>query len=215
MSGLRSKLLTSFLLATGSLAANPALAVSLGFTLSINDPVFNSANGNLNVPDFQLENTSQSGIAITDFNLTIGDPSFNFDFVRIQTAFVDQNADLTYTLNTVGLSNNGVGDDVLDYDFTGFDVGDIFRFEVDVDPDSGSPSQDFRAVLFPNAVANVTFSDGTVLTQTFSTLSPTGSSFAFDVAEIVPVPLPGGFGLYLMAGLVGGSLAHSKRPKRR
>jgi len=99
------------LLALGSMAATPAMAATVGYTLSINDPVFNSANGNLNVPDFELVNTSAAGIQITDFSITIGDTDFNFDFVRIQTAFVDPGADLNFTLNTVGLSNNGVGDE--------------------------------------------------------------------------------------------------------
>ncbi len=214
MSGLRTKLLTAALLAAGTLAANPAAALSLGYTLSINDPVFNSANGNLNVPDFQLENTSQAGISITDFNLTIGDTAFNFDFVRIQSIFLDTGATLTHTLNTVGFANNGIGDDVLDYDFTGFDSGDIFRFEVDVDPDSGSPSQDFRDVLFPTAIAAVTFSDGTTLSQTLTTSTTSPTNYAFGLAEVVAVPLPGTLGLYLMAGLLGGSVAQRKRTIR-
>ena len=211
MNKLSSRIFPATLLALGMAA--PAAATTVGFSLSINDPVFNPANGNLNVPDFQLENTSEpgSGLQISDFTLTIGDTNFNFDFVRIQTAFNDPGNDLGFTLNTVGTSNNGIGDDVLDYDFTGFDSGDIFRFEVDVDPDSGSPSQDFRAVLFPNAVLDVTFSDGTVLSQNLAPSSTSGSAFSFD--EVAVVPLPSALALYLGGGLIGAGVLQARRQR--
>jgi len=206
--------LSAALLALGSLAATPAMATIVSYDLSINDPVFNSASGNFNVPDFQLVNTSSSGIQITDFSMTIGDTDFNFDFVRIQTAFNDPGADLTYALDTVGLVNDGVGEDVLEYSFTGFDGGDIFRFEVDVDPDVGSPSQDFREALFPLAQITVGFSDGSVFSQLLNPTTPTQSSFAFEERTIVPVPLPSGLALYLGTALIGGGIAARKQRGR-
>jgi len=202
----RTKSLFVSALLFGMLASTPAMAATYGFRLSINDPVFNSANGNNNVPDFELENISDpgSGRQITDFTLTIGDTSFNFDFVRIEAIFRDPLGDLNSTLNTVGRTNDHVGEDVLDYDFTGFDPGDIFRFEVDVDPDSGSPSQDFRNVLFQGGIASVTFSDGIIASEALSPANSGASSFGFTPTGTAPVPLPGGIALYLGIGAAFG-----------
>ena len=197
------------------MTAAPAMAATFGYELSINDPIFNSANGNLNVPDFQLENISDSGtgIGITDFNLTIGNTRFNYDFVRIQNVTNDPGSDLNFTLNNVFFSNNGIGEDFIDYDFTGFDAGDIFQFEVDVDPDSGSPPQDFRQVLFPTAVVAVTFTNGTTLSQTLNPGSTVPTGYSFQQTESIPmtpVPLPAGLPLYFMALLLGGYVAKRK-----
>lgn len=217
---------TAALVALGVMASAPAMAATLGYELSINTPVFNSANGNLNVPDFQLENISDAGtgVQITDFVLTIGNTDFNYDFVRIENVFNDPTADLIATLNgtnlefepnTSGPGNNGVGDDAVDYDFTGFDEGDIFRFEVDVDPDAGNPSQDFRDALFPAAQVSVTFSNGSVLSQFLNPSSTSLQGYVFEQTEtIAPVPLPAGMPLYLGALMIGGGLAARKRKTR-
>ncbi|MBM7068746.1 hypothetical protein [Actibacterium sp. 188UL27-1] len=218
MSRFGSPTLTAVFAACAALISAPALAVTFGYQMSINDPIFNSTNGNANVPDFQLENISDlgSGIGITDFSLTIGNTGFNYDFVRIQSVFTDPMGDLKATLNTVGTVNDGVGDDLLDYDFTGFDAGDAFRFEVDVDPDSGSPTQDFRQVLFPTALLSVTFSNGSTLSQNLAPANTGVTGYRFAQTETIPapVPLPGSLALYLSAGLVGGGLMLRRRKMR-
>jgi len=193
--------------------ATPGMAATLGYELTINDPVFNSASGNLNVPDFQLTNTSTDGVQITDFQMTIGNTAFNYDFVRIQSAFVDPANDLTFSLNSVGTTNNGVGDDTLLYSFLGFDPGDVFRFEIDVDPDSGGPSVDYRDALFPAAIASITFSDGTTLSNGFGSGDPSSASQNFGQSVLAPVPLPGGLPLMGLAGLLSFLLLR-KRPAK-
>lgn len=190
--------------------ASPGFAATLGYELTINDPIFNPVNGNFNVPDFQLTNTSAANLDITNFQLSIGDTAFNFDFVRNPSAFVDPGGDLTPTLNTVGTSNNGVGDDLLDYSFTGFNPGDVFRFEVDVDPDAGGPVQDFRDVFFPTATAFLTFSDGSTLSNVLNPADPNASTYSFGETAPAPVPLPGGLGL-LLAALGIGAVALRRR----
>ncbi|MEM8981107.1 MAG: hypothetical protein AAGD04_16645 [Pseudomonadota bacterium] len=211
LKGLKSGALWGIAVALSATFATPAAASTLGFKLSINDPVFNSTSGNFNVPDFQLENTSDSGQQITNFSLSIGDTSYNFDFVRIQTVFNDPGADLNYTLETVGLTNNGIGDDELRYSFTGFDAGDIFRFEVDVDPDSGAPSQDFRDILFPTAELRVTYDTGHILSQTLTTPNPNATNY--QLGQTLAVPLPGG--LALLGGAGGLSLVLSRSSRRK
>lgn len=218
MASLRSTVLSTSLAAFGLFAAAPAIAATYGYELSINDPIFNSTSGDFNVPDLQLENISDSGsgIGITDFSLTIGDTTFNFDFVRMQNAFNDPGSDLTFTLNTVGTANDSVGEDILDYDFTGFDAGDIFRSEVDVDPDTGTPVQDFRLVLFPDAVASVTFSNGETLSQVLdpSDTSVTGYTFEQTATDApLPVPLPASMPLLLGAGVILAGAARKRRSK--
>ena len=195
------------------MCATPVMAATLGYELTVNDPIFNSANGNLNVPDFQLTNTSDSGVQITDFELTIGNTAFNYDFVRIQGALIDPAGDLSFSLNSVGTTNDGVGDDVLLYSFLGFDPGDVFRFEVDVDPDSGGPSVDYRDALFPTATALVTFSNGSVLSTDFTGEDPSTTNQTLAASAVAPVPLPGGLPLMGIAGLIG-FVVLRKRPAK-
>ncbi len=203
-------------IAIGLMASAPAMAATYGYELSINDPVFNSTSGDLNVPDFQLENISDlgSGIDILDFNLTIGDLSFNYDFVRDTNIVTDTGPTLTPTLNTVGTANNGVGDDVLEYSFTGFNPADVYQFEVDVDPDVGTPSQDFRVALFPTAQVSVTFSNGETLSQILNPADTSPSAYTFEQSVTpAPVPLPAGMPLYLGALFFAGALSTRKRKK--
>lgn len=142
-------------------------ALVIGYTLDINNPVFNTANRVNNVPDFRLTNNSDTA-SITAFNLTIGDTAFHYDFVRSQSAFTDTGALLSFTVNSPDLANDQVGSDALDYIFAGFDPGDAFQFEADVDPDVGNVVQDYRRILFPNAELTVSFSDGNSLSQTLA-----------------------------------------------
>ncbi|MEL6641338.1 MAG: hypothetical protein AAFP98_08500 [Pseudomonadota bacterium] len=202
----------------GCLCAAPSHATTVSYLLSVNDPIFNSQNGNFNVPDIRLENTStRPGVSITDFQLSIGDTAFNYDFVRNQAVVIDTNNDLTPTLNTVGTRNDRTGDDILDYSFTGFDPGDVFQFEVDIDPDGpGSVTQDFRNILFPAATAFVTFSDGSTRGNTIDPADPTSTSFIFTQnlpTTIAPIPLPGG--LPLMLGALGLGAVALRRPRQK
>jgi len=198
----------------GLMASAPAMAATYGYELSINDPIFNSTSGDLNVPDFTLANMSDlgSGIDILGFSLTIGDVSFNYDFVRVTNILTDTGAALTPTLNTVGTANDGVGDNVLQYSFTGFNPLDVYQFEVDVDPDSGTPSQDYREALFPTAEVSVTFSNGETLSQLLNPTDTTPVGYTFD-QYVTPavVPLPAGLPLYLGALFVAGAFTARKR----
>ena len=211
MSRIGSSLTATLFAGASVLLATPAMASTVGFDLTINDPVFNSASGLQNVPDFQLTNTTDPslGIQITSFDMTIGDTSFNYDFVRIENVVTDSGDALVSNLLTVGTVNNGVGDDILSYTFSGFDAGDVFQFEVDVDPDTGGPWADFRNALFPNGSVSVTFSNGAVLSQDFTNANSSDTSFQFD--SVAVVPLPATLPLLLPAGLFGGAVLRRAR----
>lgn len=184
----------------------------VGYSLSINDPVFNSANGVNNVPDFTLENISMSaGVQITDFTLTIGAATHFYDFVRSESAFNDPSGDLVFTLNSPDLLNDIIGSPAIDYDFTGFDSGDIFQFEADVDPLGQSIVQDYREILFPDAVLTVGFSNGETLSEILNPSNTNLDSYNFtQTSDSKSVPEPSSIGALALLGL-GAVVARRRR----
>lgn len=184
----------------------------VGYSLSINDPVFNSVSGINNVPDFTLENISMSAVQITDFNLTIGAAATHFyDFVRLQSVFNDPSGDLVFTLNSPELINDSIGDPAIDYDFTGFDPGDIFQFEVDVDPLVGDITVDYREILFPSAVLTVGFSNGETLSQILNPSDTNLAGYNFtQTSQSKSVPEPSSIGALALLGL-GAVVARCRR----
>lgn len=170
--------------------SNSAKAVSIGYSLSINNPVFSTSNGINNVPDFRLENISglSEGVQITALTLTIGNTNYNYDFVRASSDLSDPGSDLEFTINTPDLENNTIGTDAIDYNFKGFDPGDIFQFEADVDKDGipGTIENDYRNALFPNALLTVGFSNDTTLSQTLNPVDPSLNSYRFTQKVSLP-----------------------------
>ena len=183
-----------------------------GYSLSINDPVLRADFGIHNVPDFRLEKLSTNGAQIVDFNLTIGNPMYNYDFVTLQSAFNDPSNDLTFTLHTPEPGNDGTDSEEIDYDFIGFDPGDIFQFEADVDPDGTQIVHDYRESLFPNAVLTVGFSNGQTLSQTLNPENTNLSGYTFvQTKNTIPEP---GMSLALLGSWLGWNL-YNKRSRRK
>lgn len=83
------------------------------------------------------------------------------------------------TLNDPDTLNNAIGTDEIDYDFLGFDPRDIFQFEADVDEDGTSFVEDYRDVLFPDAVLTVGFSNGETLSQVLNPADTNLTSYEF------------------------------------
>lgn len=161
--------------------------------------------------DFRLENISEwPGVQITSFNLTIGDTSFMYDFIRSESAFNDPGNDLVPFLNSPDFVNDQIGSDEIDYDFLGFDPGDIFQFEADIDRDDGSFPADYREVLFPNAVLTVGFSNGEMLSQILNPLDTTLDGYQFSQTAEKDVPEPSTIlGALVCLGL-GGAIRRKK-----
>jgi len=207
--------LTILLTIFTGLAASPVSAGVIGYEFSINDPIFSTQNGANNVPDFQIENTSQApGVLISQLSLTIGDTAYNFDFNRRESAFVDAGGDLGFALTSPMFGNNdGRVSDELTYSFTGFDPGDAFRFESDIDHDDGTMVQDFRRILFPGSVLSVGFSDGTMLSQLLNPDDTTLSGYRF--AQSTSVSEPATIALFGVFSLISAALYRRRRRQHK
>jgi hypothetical protein len=193
---MKTRFLAAALAVGISFAGTTAGAAIIGYQLDINNPIFNTANGTANVPDFQLTNNSTSA-QITRLELSHGNfGTLGWDFVRMETDeanFNIANGGVGST-SPLGIST-GVGNppndsiivQVLDISFTSFDPSDIFRFEADVDP--GVPTD--LSGLFTGPVAStltVTFSNGGTLTRDLLTISPNAEGFTFRDSQEVPEP---------------------------
>lgn len=163
-------------------------------------------SGDLNAPTFDLTNTSDAA-EITSLNFTIGDTTSNFDAVLNEVT-----GGISFTLNTPDAVNNLLDSDNINIDFTsGFNPAAVFQFDADVDFDATSDLSDFTSVFFnnsaaPNSVISVSFSDGSVLSQTLPespTIGP-GNLVSFSQSEAVAGDiLQGNDGSDTLSGLAG------------
>ncbi len=121
-----------------------------------------------NAPTISVSNDGL--VDMTSFKLTIGDLSRNFDCVITNSDVFIVGAGGS-TLNTPehqAFCNGGVRANLVDYSFSGFGPGEVFRFTVDVDRDSVDSDEDYWRVLFDrggssstdNSSITITFSDG-------------------------------------------------------
>jgi len=115
-------------------------------------------------PYFELRNTSAEA-EITQFNISIGDLSKNYDFGKM----IEASPGVSYSLAVGDELLNGVGTDNLLINFTGLGPGEFVRFRVGLATDDplGRLIQDYREVLFQshgsgpdnNATAQVSFAN--------------------------------------------------------
>jgi hypothetical protein len=191
-------------------------------------------------PYIQLDNTSDDPDALlTQFTMSIGDASKNFDWAKLITA----SPGVTFSLESPDLVAGSLKNDLLVINFTNFKPGDFVRFRVGLSPDDrhGSMVIDYRNVLYHmnaidtshNSVLNVTFNSpagsGVVTQQlpnfpndnpfTSTDLRALTTRCGMDSIEpvttggagtIPPVPEPGSIAL-LGIGLLGLSLLGMRR----
>ncbi len=162
------KALTTILTITATLVVSSSTyaisAYDYGYELKMIQDITN--NLNFNAPIFNLTNIGTA--EITNFSLTIGDTRYNYD------AFAYITSDSAYTLLSPDTVNANVRSNIMEISFDDMAMGDVFRANVDIDPDpsSGLSVQvDAREVLFnnngrPNAVVTVDFDNGETLTGT-------------------------------------------------
>jgi hypothetical protein len=215
---LHTGLLTSVVvLGGGSMAAG----ASLGFTLvnfgDAKSPLFEFVNaapeptaaagfmfeiyGDPNKPLMKFTNKSQSA-SITEFIVTIGDASHNFDYAQKQNE--GTSSGMTWERVTPDANDSGgVRADQVQYgEFEGFTPLKSFTFKTDVDPDNSNQVRDYRKVMFnngerPNSVVTANFSNGWSLSFLLPD-APMQERYAYTLTAI-PVP-PAVWGGLLLGG---------------
>ena len=117
------------------------------------------------MPYLELRNTSDAG-QITQFTLTIGDTTKNFDWATL----IEASPGVKFTLQGLDAVTGSLKNDVLTINFTGFDPGDFVRFRTGLSPDSSSasPIVDYRTTLFQLNGSNT--SHNSVTTVTYQTV---------------------------------------------
>lgn len=135
-------------LASGMSGANAA-TVTGSFNLR-------GSGGSQDHPNFVLSNTSDAGVEITRFFMTIGDDAYNFD--RFYT--VGSGAGIPTTpaggnspTFNLGTGNGGADFDEIDINYDGFAADTESKFQVEFDPDGGEAIVNPRFVLFNNGLS--------------------------------------------------------------
>lgn len=165
-------------------AARPAIAGSLSYSVNLCEDLSvlqnpNNAQVAANAayksqhtlmvqrtnPYIELRNTSTTGEQLTQFQMTIGDTSKNFDWAKM----VEASPGVKVTILGPDSQAGGVKSDVFTVQFSGFDPGDFVRFRTGLSSDSPSSGiMDYRSVFFDmngndpskNSQLTVTFGTG-------------------------------------------------------
>lgn len=176
-------------LALSGVAAQAAGVVGYQFDIFGNDT---------NVPNMTLLNTSATE-TITSLSMTIGATNFNFDAVYFLAPSPGGTISVT---QGDGNASGGTRVDQFIVGFTSLDPTETAGWRVDVDIDNRNTVENFRTVFFhngasPNSVVSVTFSDGTILSQTLADQGlASDDRFTFSQSlNPAAVPLPAGLPL--------------------
>lgn len=190
------------------------------------------------MPYFELRNTSEEAV-ITQFSMTIGDTSKNYDWGQL----IESSPGVMFSLITPDGMPGGAKADTLVISFNGLGPGEFVRFRAGLSPDDSNASMvlDYRMVLFnmngndpsSNSVVTVDFQsaagDESLVNQfpNFAMNMPTSTSLAFphhymdmvmpfqlgDSGTIPPIPEPGSLVL-LGSGLLGLAAWRLRRRRR-
>jgi hypothetical protein len=168
-------------------------------------PLFEVQLANPGVSIFRVENLSTASEELTSLTVFIGDTDWNFDIVGNFTSMQDTGAPLTPALIEGDMAQDLIRVDQLQIDFTGFEVGDRFQFDADLDEDAiGNTSSDFRTIYWNNDPAN-----NAVITLFYRKADQTSDHVAFTFPDdsidktsyTFLVPEPGTIGLLAFVGV--------------
>jgi MYXO-CTERM domain-containing protein len=195
-------------------------------------------DGNTFVQPFQISNDSSAGERITRFQLDLGPTNTCFDPVSLSGDNVSPCQDI-YNYGVAFTPRDGTDIDtglippvplpdgaiLLDIRFSGFDIGEKFRWDIDIDHRDCSSTNDVLAcnpVLgglstvtgnqLIGALATVDFSDGQRLLGVLGAVAGNddASQFTLTGVTVTPVPEPTSAGLAVI-GLL--ALARSRRSR--
>ena len=171
------------------LASGTASAATTGFTLVI-------SGNDQNIPTLSLTNISTTAM-LTEFSMTIGDTSRNFDQIYTITAPAGGSATLIGGSSSQSGNNSASGrTNAFSINFSGFDPSEFARWDVDVDIDNDNTVEDYRSVFFNNGTAqnslvSALFSDGRTVDLTLPDGANDLSSYTFTAAtQVSAVPVP-------------------------
>ena len=192
------------------LASGTASAATTGFRLVI-------SGNDQNIPTLTLTNISTTAL-LTQFSMTIGDTSRNFDEIYTITAPAGGSATLTAGSSSQSANNSATGrTNTFSVNFSGFDPSEFARWDVDIDIDNQNTFEDYRRVFFnngtaPNSLVSALFSDGRTVDLTLPDRANNLSSYRFTAAtQVSAVPVPAA--LPLLATALGALGFASRRRK--
>lgn len=139
----------------------------------------------------RMEACNTGELPITEFHLTIGDESKNFDSSDL--LFLDP--DLSLTLQSPDDVNDFIRSDVLSWFCDGFLDDVAFTSKIDIDSDDGPATVDWQTTLFnngdmPNAVLSVTWGNGIIESMIFPDDLDRDPFAPYRIVLAEPVPEP-------------------------
>lgn len=196
-----------------------ALGLGLAVSAASATPsLFFLIDGDTFTQPFSITNNSTAGERVTRFQLDISPAGMVWDPVDLGppgngtagTPFSPVGSDGA-TTGLVPTGGPADGATLLDLSFTGFDAGETFRWNLDIDGASGSPVT-VPGNLLIGSLATIDFSDGQRLLGVLSAVAGNSDASQFVVTGITvtPASLPGTLAL---AGLALGALGVAGRKR--
>lgn len=189
-----------------STAARNALGLATS-TAGASGPNLTGADASGNTPYVLVENTgTASGVTLSSFSFTLGAGRF-FDFAIRESGY----GNLTWTQVSPGTPDNNENgtagqapfSPTLSYSFGGFEGGERFSAQVDVDSGSMSLSQLLAAIS--GKIVTATYSNEQVLTGSYAATPAASPANVYSVSNsavaIVPLPSAAWAGLALLSAV--------------